>query len=45
MTDQPFCYYWLEASERRQAEQRRTALVEGLPVREYFRKRYGADPW
>jgi glycosyltransferase involved in cell wall biosynthesis len=45
VTDQPFCFYWLEDTERAQAESRRTGQVEGVPVREYFRQRYGAEPW
>ncbi|HAB16157.1 MAG TPA: glycosyltransferase family A protein [Verrucomicrobiota bacterium] len=38
----PFCYYWISDSDRR--EKHRTAMVEGMNVREYFRKRYGATP-
>lgn len=45
VTEQPFCFYWLAEAERAHAEATRTAMVEGLPVHDYFRKRYGADPW
>jgi glycosyltransferase involved in cell wall biosynthesis len=39
---QPICYYWIDEAERR--EKRRTGTVEGMPIREYLRLRYGADP-
>ncbi|MEW6157231.1 MAG: glycosyltransferase family A protein [Verrucomicrobiota bacterium] len=44
VTDQPICFYWIEAQDREIAQGKRQGLVDGLPVREYFRKRYGADP-
>ncbi len=43
--DQPICYYWIEAREREQNSKQRTKMVDGIPVREYFRRRYGAAPW
>ena len=45
VTEQPFCFYWLKEAERERAETSRTAMVDGVPVHEYFRKRYGAEPW
>ena len=39
----PFCYYWLSDIEGVK-KKKRTGLVEGIPIREYFRKRYNADP-
>ena len=42
VTPQPVCFYWCHHQEREQKS--RTKQVEGLPVREYFRKRYGATP-
>lgn len=41
-TKAPVCYYWINHAERRQ--KRREARVDGMPVREYFRQRYGATP-
>ncbi len=41
-TKAPVCYYWIHGVER--SQKRRHATVEGIPVREYFRRRYGADP-
>jgi glycosyltransferase involved in cell wall biosynthesis len=41
-TTAPICYYWIEHAERRQ--KRREAKVDGIPVRDYFRQRYGATP-
>ena len=38
----PFCYYWISGADR--GKKVRRAMVEGVPVREYFRKRYGATP-
>jgi glycosyltransferase involved in cell wall biosynthesis len=42
-TTVPFCYYWLTDAARAKKKQR-TGLVDGIPIREYFRKRYRADP-
>ena len=42
IANQPVCYYWIDEEERRQKI--RQGTVEGMPVREYFRVRYGADP-
>jgi len=42
VVDRPVCYYWITEAERR--EKVRTGTVDGLPVREYFRQRYGANP-
>ncbi len=42
VVDAAVCYYWLNLSER--SVKARSAMVEGIPVREYFRRRYGADP-
>ncbi len=39
-TTDPVCYYWIHRRER--ARKRRHATVEGMSVREYFRRRYGA---
>jgi len=39
---QPICYYWIQGADRK--KKKRTALRDGIPVREYFRMRYGADP-
>jgi GT2 family glycosyltransferase len=41
-TTAPVCYYWIDNEERRQKH--REAKVEGIPVRDYFRQRYGATP-
>jgi len=41
-TTAPVCYYWIHGVER--SQKRRHATVEGIPVREYFRRRYHADP-
>lgn len=38
----PVCYYWIRRAERR--PKHREAQVDGLPVRDYFRQRYGATP-
>lgn len=38
----PFCYYWISDSDR--SQKLRSTTVEGLPVREYFRRRYHAQP-
>lgn len=40
--DQPLCYYWIEERERRM--KRREARYGDSTVRDYFRKRYGANP-
>lgn len=42
VVDRPLCYYWINEAERRKKV--RTGTVDGLPVREYFRQRYGANP-
>ena len=42
IANQPVCYYWIDEVERQQKIRKGT--VEGMPVREYFRLRYGADP-
>jgi len=42
VVNQPVCYYWIHETERKQKVRKGT--VDGLPVREYFRSRYGADP-
>jgi glycosyltransferase involved in cell wall biosynthesis len=39
-TTAPVCYYWINHKERQQ--KRREAKVDEIPVREYFRRRYGA---
>ena len=39
-TTAPVCYYWISHAERQQ--KRREAKVDGISVREYFRRRYGA---
>ena len=39
VTSQPICYYWIDRKERN--EKARTYAVEGVPVRDYFRQRYG----
>jgi glycosyltransferase involved in cell wall biosynthesis len=41
-TTVPVCYYWIDSRER--AQKQRQATVDGVPVREYFRRRYGANP-
>lgn len=41
-TKRPVCYYWMQSKER--AAKQRVAIIDGIPVREYFRRRYGADP-
>ncbi len=41
-TSAPVCYYWISHAERR--PKHRAAHVDGLPVRDYFRQRYGATP-
>ncbi len=41
-TRRPVCYYWMHSGER--AAKKRLAVIDGIPVREYFRRRYGADP-
>lgn len=38
----PMCYYWYVKTEREQKQVNK--LVDGIPVRDYFRQRYGADP-
>lgn len=38
----PTCYYWIDDAER--AAKVRDHTVEGMDVREYFRKTYGCDP-
>lgn len=38
----PVCYYWIDDKER--AAKVRDHTVEGMDVREYFRKTYGCDP-
>jgi YD repeat-containing protein len=38
----PVCYYWINHAER--ARKERAATVEGAPVRECFRRRYGVNP-
>lgn len=38
----PICYYWIDDEER--AAKVRDHTVEGMDVREYFRKTYGCDP-
>jgi len=42
VTNQPICYYWIHQVER--GRKARTCTVEGVPVREYFRQRYHAEP-
>lgn len=42
ITNQPVCYYWISEIERQ--SKMRTRTVEGMPVRDYFKIRYGADP-
>jgi len=42
IVNQPICYYWIDEEERRRKSRKGT--VDGVPVREYFRTRYGADP-
>jgi glycosyltransferase involved in cell wall biosynthesis len=39
----PFCYYWI--SEADSGKKERCTSVDGIPIREYFRRRYGATPW
>lgn len=39
-TTAPMCYYWINHAERQQ--KRREAKVDGISVREYFRRRYAA---
>ena len=39
-TTAPVCYYRINHAERQQ--KRREAKVDGVSVREYFRRRYGA---
>ena len=39
ITDQPICYYWIHQNERNLKARR--YVVDGVPVREYFQKRYG----
>ncbi|MHB8522726.1 MAG: glycosyltransferase family 2 protein [Limisphaerales bacterium] len=41
---QPVCYYWFAPADERNVKIR-SPNVEGIPVREYFRRRYGAEPW
>lgn len=41
-TTVPVCYYWIEHEERRHKQ--REAKVDGMSVREYFVRRYGATP-
>lgn len=41
-TKRPVCYYWMDSKERE--AKRRVAMIDGISVREYFRRRYGADP-
>ncbi len=38
----PFCYYWISGVDRKQKY--RTAVVNGIRIRDYFRERYGATP-
>jgi len=40
--DQPIAYYWICDAEQREKDRR--GMVNGMTVRDYFRKRYGADP-
>jgi glycosyltransferase involved in cell wall biosynthesis len=42
VVDQPICYYCINTQDRRSIE--RKGAVDGVPVREYFRLRYGASP-
>jgi len=42
IAQQPICYYWIDEAERRGKS--RNGTVEGMPIREYLRLRYGADP-
>jgi len=42
VVSQPVCYYWIDDEER--AQKLRAGMVEGVPVREYLRRRYGANP-
>ena len=42
IVNQPICYDWIDEEERRRKSRKGT--VDGVPVREYFRTRYGADP-
>ncbi len=42
IVNQPVCYYWIDEEERKRKVRKGT--VEGVPVRDYFRSRYGADP-
>lgn len=42
IASQPVCYYWINEAERRQ--KLRKGTIQGMPVRQYFRLRYGADP-
>lgn len=37
----PVCYYWIDVAEREQ--KKRKAEIDGLPVEEYLRIRYGAS--
>lgn len=41
-TKDPVCYYWYVPAERE--AKIRSPIVDGIPVREYFRRRYGASP-
>jgi len=40
--DRPVCYYWINEAERQKKV--RNGTVDGVPVRDYFRQRYGANP-
>ena len=40
---QVLCYYCTEAERRQAAIRRRRYLVDGLPVRDYFRRQYGVE--
>lgn len=42
VVDRPVCYYWINEAERRKKV--RNGTVDGVPVRDYFRQRYGANP-
>jgi cellulose synthase/poly-beta-1,6-N-acetylglucosamine synthase-like glycosyltransferase len=42
VVDRPLCYYWINEAERRKKV--RNGTVDGVPVRDYFRQRYGAKP-
>ena len=41
---QPVCFYSSNHDEREKKRKKRRAVVDGKPVRDYFRERYGADP-